>query len=132
MKRTLIAGLLVIAMAGTAYASKPVVRDGTDYNGIANPGLCAIFEHPDRDFGELHVNCLRSEKAARIRYRFTRKAGYNGEFRPADVSVEIDRHAGPRDVEVRWMWPTPRTLRVRVPAGVYVHIVSVTWDQRTR
>jgi hypothetical protein len=127
MKRT-IAVLAALVLSATAAQAQVITRDGSAYSGYANPGGCVIFVHDDRDQTELHVNCAESELAARIRYRFLRDV--DGMFAPADVTVDWSRHGGQCEgVRVRWMVPTPRTVRVIVPAGCYAHIHSVTWDQ---
>lgn len=121
------AALAVLALAAPAQA-QTIVRDGADYSGYANPNGCEILVHTDRPAAanDLHVKCTPSVGAdgpARIRYRFLRDVG--GEFRPADVEVEYKAIRG--DASVRWMVPTPRTVRVIVRG--YVHIQSVTWTQ---
>jgi hypothetical protein len=130
--RKIVIALAVAAVTVTAWPAnaKTITRPGASYNGYANPGGCTIFEHPDRDPSST-VGCRQSDRAARIRYRFLRDLG--GTFEPAAVSVRWARHAETcvkRDV--RWMVPSPRTLRVIVPAGCYLHIVSVTWTQPIR
>ena len=122
--------LLVVGLMSTAAASKPVVRPGADYNGIANPNGCKI----KTEGSELHVSCLRNAGAtgpARIRYRYLRD--YGGQFRPAGFTAEFSRHGGKCEgVRSRWMVQIPRTGRVLVPFGCYGHIVTVTWDQPHR
>lgn len=113
--------------------TQPITRYGVDYDGAANPGVCVLKSHEPVPTS-LHVNCKHADEAARIRYRFLRAEG--GKFAPADVTVEFSKtHGKPRSAAcqgrgVRWMVPTPRTVRVIVPAGCYIHIDSVTWDQR--
>lgn len=127
MKKALIVSLALatLAIAAPAQAQKPVYRNGSDYDGYANPGGCSIFVHSGST--ELHVGCRQSDKPARIRWRFLK--AYQGEFKPAYVDVDYNVHGGTCEKKVRWMVPTPRTLRVVVPVGCYLHIESVTWAQ---
>lgn len=132
MKRLVaFAAVLVMALAGSVQA-KTIVRDGSDYNGYANPNGCEIFVHDDKPT-ELHVKCTQGVGAtgkARIRYRFLRDVG--AQFRPADVSADIKINGGDNcnASNVRWMVPIPRTVRIIVPFRCYVHIRSVTWRQQ--
>jgi hypothetical protein len=73
------------------------------------------------------VDCSDATEPARIRYRFLKDVG--AKFRPADVSVEVKYNGGKGEAEIRWMVPVPRTVRVVIPVGLYVHIRSVTWKQ---
>jgi hypothetical protein len=122
----LLAAVTVVAIAAYARASHPVVRTGADYDGYANPNGCSIFVH--KGSTELHVGCSKADGKARIRYRFTRASGFPGAFAPASVDVDWIVHGGDCDKRVRWMVPTPRTLRVVVD-DCYVHIRSVSWVQ---
>jgi len=132
MKR--IIGSIVVAlvamtfMAGTAQA-KTIVRDGADANGWANPGGCVIFVHEGST--ELHVNCRQSTEPARIRYRYLKSLDVVHSF--ASFKGVIEKHGGEGEVgAIRWLCEPdgPRTGRVIIPAGLYVHIVEVTWKLR--
>jgi hypothetical protein len=123
MKKLLAVLAAMVVLTGTAQA-QVITREGSDYNGYANPDGCNILVHTDEP-AELHVNCKKVDGVARIRYRFLRDV--DGEFKPADVSVDWEKHGAGSSASVRWMVPTPRTVRVVVTG--YVHIVSVTWDQ---
>lgn len=127
MKKLLaITALLLVSILTTTASARVITRDGSDYNGYAATE-CGIFVHSNSP-SELHVGCRNSDENARIRYRFLRDV--DGQFAPADVDVAWERHGGDcSGVGVRWMVPTPRTVRVIVPAGCYAHILSVTWDQ---
>lgn len=127
LRKLLILATALVMFIPAAAQAKTIVRDGADYSGYANPGSCRITTHAP-NLNELHVGCRNSDKAARIRYRFLRDVG--GTFAPANVSVHFTRHAGDcSGNNVRWMVPVPRTLRVIVQPGCYIHIVSVTWTQ---
>ena len=122
--KKLLAALAVVVMTASMAQAQTLVRDGSDYNGAANPDGCNILVHADEPTA-LHVNCKKVDGVARIRYRFLRDVG--GQFSPADVSVDWDKHSAGSNASVRWMVPTPRTVRVVVVG--YVHINSITWDQ---
>ena len=122
--RKLLAALAVVVMTASMAQAQVITRDGSDFNGYANPHGCNIFVHDDLP-AELHVNCLKVDGVARIRYRFLRDV--DGQFAPADVDVEWAKHGAGSSASVRWMVPTPRTVRVVVTG--YVHIISVTWHQ---
>jgi hypothetical protein len=112
------AAVLVLALALPASA-QVITREGSDYDGAANPDGCNILVHADEP-SALHVNCKKTDGGvARIRYRFLRE--------PADVSVDWDKHSAGSHASVSWRVPTPRTVRVIVRG--YVHINSVTWEQ---
>lgn len=123
---------LLLTIITAAMAAGPVTRPGSDYNGSI-PRDCPVFEtHGD----DLLVECTSSDARsdnARIRYRFTKAAGYEGWRKaPATVSADIDVLAGPADcARVRWMYQGsgPRTLRIVVPVNkprcrVLVHSVT--------
>jgi hypothetical protein len=128
--------LALTLFAGNQFANAgrvdQIVRNGASYDGAAgaatnsNPDGCKVFVHKDRDQTELHVSCIHSDTAARIRYRYLKDRGViHG---PAEFSAVVEKHGGQGQVsDVRWMDPTPRTGRVVVPAGLYVHIIKVKW-----
>lgn len=123
-----VAVLATVFLIGQAQAQKPVVRPGSDLNGMANPHGCKVFEHADRDQGELHVSCLKADGKVRVRYRYLKE--YGGVKAPAGFTANIEVHGGKcGGVNVSWRSPNPRTGRVIVPKGCYVHILSVRWVQ---
>lgn len=125
--RRLVASLIVggaLIMSALPASAQTIVRDGADYNGIANPHGCIIKVHEDLP-GSLHVNCSKADGPARIRYRFLRAVG--GQFAPADVTVDWEKRGDGGEASVSWMVPVPRTVRIKVRG--YVHIHSVTWTQ---
>jgi len=124
MKRVFLALAIVVGMASVANA-QVITRDGSDFNGAANPGGCVIMVH-DNQPTELHVNCKHSDAPARIRYRYL-KPIIKG---PAEFGGTVVKHGGTGTVsDVRWMADpdAPRTGRVVIPAGFYGHIVKVRW-----
>ena len=120
--------LVTVVFVSFARANVGVTRSGLDYNGTRNPGNCEILN----DGGELHVKCTKKAGAngpAFIRYRFLKDVG--GQRAPATVSATIKNWVGQPCV-AKWMSDykqAARTLRVKVPAGSYCHIVSVSWSQ---
>lgn len=117
--------LLLVGVMSTAAVGQTIVREGSAYSGIANPGGCVVLVHEDEP-SALHVNCNKGDgRPARIRYRFLRDVG--GQFNLADVEVDWEKRGEGGNAVVRWMVPTPRTVRVKVWG--YVHINSVTWTQ---
>lgn len=116
--------VLLVSMTSAAFAAGPVTRNGANYDGVRNPGGCEVFPEEGT---QLHVKCLGSvgaDGAAFVRYRFLKDVG--GVIGPATVSAVIRDNAGCSSY--RWMGPI-RTLRITVPFGCYVHVVSVTWQQ---
>jgi len=128
--RKLIVGTVLAALMGMAQVAEAHVieRDGASADGWANPGGCHIFVHEGS--GELHVNCKGSDYPARIRYRYLKDRGVKHTH--AKFSGVVDKHGGTGTVKsIRWLCkpdPGPRTGRVIIPAGLYVHIVSVRWE----
>jgi len=124
MRRTFLTSLVLVGLFALPAQAQTITKVGSNYSGIANPGGCKIFVHDDLP-DVLHVNCKDATAPARIRYRFLRDVG--GQFGEADVSVDWEKRGEGGAASVRWMVPTPRTLRVVVRG--YVHINSVTWTQ---
>lgn len=118
----LMSGLL----AASAQAGTTIRRNGSDYSGVRNPGNCEVAVENGT---ELHVKCTQKAGAdgpAFVRYRFLTKDGFFPRW-SADVYVELRNWVG--ECSYRWMVAGPRqaarTLRVKVPAGAYCHIVFV-------
>lgn len=131
MKRFAVSLLAAGMLVGSASAAQALIieRDGADYNGYANPGGCEIFVHTDRKVTDLHVDCSDSDQAARIRYRYLRELDVRKG--PGEFTAVVKKNGGEGTVsDIRYMATpdSPRTGRVVIPAGLYVHIISVRAD----
>jgi len=130
MRKVILLATVAMTLLGLAAApaqARVIVKDGSDYSGYANPGGCKIFVHADQPT-ELHVNCKDATGPARIRYRYLRDIGVT--HGPADFSGTVSRRGGDcTGNNIQWMDPVPRTGRVVIAVGCYVHIETVRWER---
>lgn len=121
------AAMTLLGLAAAPAQAQVIEKVGSAYSGYANPGGCRIFVHPDQP-DDLHVNCKDATAPARIRYRYLRDVGVT--HGPADFSGVVQRRGGDcTGNSIRWMDPVPRTGRVVIDVGCYVHIKSVRWER---
>jgi hypothetical protein len=133
--KKIIVGVIVLSVSmllmQTAQAQAVTIRrDGSDYNGYANPGGCRILVHDDLPT-VLHVNCKDATAPARIRYRYLKSLDVVHSW--ARFTGDIEKRGGTGDIsEIKWLCEPdgPRTGRIIVPVGLYVHINTVTWKLR--
>lgn len=126
------AALVIVAGFATTAQAVTITRDGSDFNGFANPGNCRILVHDDQPT-VLHVNCAKDDVTApaRIRYRYLKSLDVRHSF--ARFFGDIEKRGGTGEVtDIRWLCEPdgPRTGRIVVPVGLYVHINTVTWKLR--